>query len=1063
MSGTYQSIFFTLQLFKNAHFIFPYMGSNLSQTLNLSSEEVMEDSSLFFNLINHDDKVKLLNDLKSSGETSEPVNSIFRISVDCIVYYVEMRLTIRSREGDFVSWDGAFIDISEQKNYIPDYSRHLDFEILISKISTKFIGLRIDEIDSGIDEALQSIGSFAAVDKAYVYIFKEDTANVERIYEWCQTGIERQTDSYVNISFDQEFPEFYGILSKREVVNIPDETKLPESAGKERNHFRKQNVKSLLIIPMLFRGKLFGFLGFVSVRKTLNWSLNDQILMRLCGEIFVNALSRKRVEMRITQTDILFQEILKQSPIPMVVASPDGTIMIYNEASTEQLGVNFNDYVEEKINFFEIDPPWIDYDLQGNVIPIGDLPLAKALQGQTSQAVEVMIVRGDGSRRWHIVTGAPIFDKKGNLIAAFTAFPDISKLKQAESSLLDRINELDCLYGIYHVVEQEGVSLEDILQSTVNLMVKYWKFPHVVSASIEYSGIKYTSPYSQISCNNNSVNEVASDITVYGSKSGQVSICHCNEIPLPEGDPFYKKEENLISVIARRLGRIIEKKQSELALSLSEAKLRNYLESAPDGIFVADREGYYLEVNKAACKITEYNREELLEMKISSITYGDDLEDALANFMKCVESGRSSGDFRYVTKSGKVKTWAVEAVKLSENRFLGFAKDITENKRVLEQLRQMEKMDAIGQLAGGIAHDFNNQIAVIMGYSEMLLSKLEDPKLKHFAENILASSHRSDDLTRKLLAFAHKGLYENSPVNIHKLIGEAVDILSHSLDKRISIRLNLKAEPSFIKGDQSQIQNMLLNLSLNARDAMPEGGKLSFETSNEILDETYCETLPYKVNPGPFIRISVSDDGVGIDEKDISRIFEPFFTTKKLGKGTGMGLASVFGAVSNHHGVIEVNSSAGAGTEFQMYFPLAEKPVFDKMNRGTYSMNNNNSTVLLVDDDELVRELGQDMLKTLGYKVLTCNDGIGAVDFFKENWQQIDLVILDMIMPGLSGKDVYRRMHEINSDIPVILSSGFSMTGDIQQLLDEGASAFIGKPFEVSRFSKILADLLKRD
>jgi signal transduction histidine kinase/CheY-like chemotaxis protein len=460
--------------------------------------------------------------------------------------------------------------------------------------------------------------------------------------------------------------------------------------------------------------------------------------------------------------------------------------------------------------------------------------------------------------------------------------------------------------------------------------------------------------------------------------------------------------------------------------------------------------------------MTGYSKDELMNLFIENIIYSEDRLKVLEDLHQIFETERISDEYRFLTKEGQMRNWSFDIVKLSGTRILGFLKDITERNKMIEQIRQMEKMDAIGQLAGGIAHDFNNQIAVIMGYSEILVASLKDEKLQKYAKNILASSRRSNDLTKKLLAFAHKGLSERKSVNMHDLISEVVDFLNHSFDKRIVINSKLKAEYPYVEGDPNQIQNMLLNLAINARDAMPDGGSLTFESSIEYLSETYCQRIPYEIHKGLFLEIKVSDTGNGIDDANIRRIFEPFFTTKSKGKGTGMGLASVFGAVSNHGGSIEVKSCLGKGSTFCIYFPIGAAMTERENDRKSLDRNKGDNVILLVDDDELIRQMGLDFLSILGYSIITCNNGREAVEYYQENWQNIDLVILDMIMPEMGGKDVFRILRKINSDVRIILSSGFSLGDDIKTLLEEGAEAFIGKPFELNEFSDVLSKVMNK-
>ncbi|MHC4874664.1 MAG: ATP-binding protein [Planctomycetota bacterium] len=369
-------------------------------------------------------------------------------------------------------------------------------------------------------------------------------------------------------------------------------------------------------------------------------------------------------------------------------------------------------------------------------------------------------------------------------------------------------------------------------------------------------------------------------------------------------------------------------------------------------------------------------------------------------------------------------------------------------------------MQAVGQLAGGIAHDFNNQLTGIMGYANMLAGRLEDERLNRYAENIQKAARRSADLTGQLLAFSRKGKNLSVPIDINNTLAEVVAILEHSIDKRIEIVQNLKAGAARTKGDPAQIQNAFLNLALNARDAMPEGGLITFSTNITELSAGECEFLPVDVQPGSFLQVKVSDTGTGIREEDTARIFEPFFTTKEEGKGTGMGLASVYGTVANHKGTIKVRSELGSGTEFSVCLPLIEGSVAEE-GKITIRQAKEGARILLVDDEEMVCDLGGDILEGLKYKLDICSNGEEAVDFYRENFQDIDLVILDMVMPKMNGRDAFKAMKEINPDIKAILSSGYSIDGNAQEILDEGVKAFVAKPFEVVILSNAIAEVLE--
>jgi two-component system cell cycle sensor histidine kinase/response regulator CckA len=389
---------------------------------------------------------------------------------------------------------------------------------------------------------------------------------------------------------------------------------------------------------------------------------------------------------------------------------------------------------------------------------------------------------------------------------------------------------------------------------------------------------------------------------------------------------------------------------------------------------------------------------------------------------------------------------------------LSSARDITENRAIEDQFSQTQKMDAIGQLAGGIAHDFNNQLSIITGFAELIRNKTTgNEMLSRYADNILQTARRSADLTGQLLAFSRKGKYRSIPVDVHRIVAEVVNILIHTIDKRITIRQQFKAGTAVTTGDPTQIQNAFLNLALNARDAMPDGGNLTFATELTTLDRSYHDMKKYVISPGQYIIVSITDSGMGMDAETRSHLFEPFFTTKEKGKGTGMGLPAVYGIVKNHKGAIHVYSEPGRGTTIKIYLPAAGiEARDDQAEVPKMPAMNSKLNILFVDDEQMMREMAKEMLQGFGHTVLLCDNGQAAVDRYKESWKSIDLVILDIIMPVMGGRAAFTALRRINPKVKVILSSGYSMNDEAQQIIDEGALEFVQKPFNSSQIAEAI-------
>ena len=386
--------------------------------------------------------------------------------------------------------------------------------------------------------------------------------------------------------------------------------------------------------------------------------------------------------------------------------------------------------------------------------------------------------------------------------------------------------------------------------------------------------------------------------------------------------------------------------------------------------------------------------------------------------------------------------------------------DVTVQKRMEDQIRQTQKMDIIGQLAGGVAHDFNNMLTAILGSAELMERHVKDNSAAlKLLGSIQQAANRSAELTGQLLTFSRKGQKNTVQVRIDTTIHDVISLLERTIDKKITLETKLAAKNTCVTGDPALLQNALLNLGVNARDAMPEGGVIKFASDNVELDSEYCRFSAFTIIPGTYIEISVSDTGVGITKEIISRMFEPFFTTKDVGKGTGLGLAAVYGTITGHHGCINVYSEPGVGTVFKLYLPLsdvkkAEVSSTDKPIHGS-------GGVLLVDDEEILRTVGQAILEDLGYRVYLAEDGEQALEVYAQKKKDISLVILDMLMPRMGGKETLVRLMERYPDVRVLISSGFHREGTVDELVRLGAMGFLRKPYLRQELGKAVAGAIR--
>ncbi len=499
-----------------------------------------------------------------------------------------------------------------------------------------------------------------------------------------------------------------------------------------------------------------------------------------------------------------------------------------------------------------------------------------------------------------------------------------------------------------------------------------------------------------------------------------------------------------------------------------EETLRQYelaVEALDEQVAIVDAERCYRLVNDAFLRTRNLKREEVLGKTVMEVVGEEAYETSVREPLERAFAGETveyTMTHTYPDTGQRdlvINYYPVDLYGGPVQMVAAVIKDVTELRRMEGQLHQSRKMEAIGQLAGGVAHDFNNQLAGILGYAEMLQKRLQEPGDREYATNIIKGAERAGDLTRQLLAFARKGQYQSVPVDLHATIDEVAGILERSLDKRIRIVRRLGAKRHVSTGDPSQLQSMLLNLALNARDAMPDGGEIVFATEDSGLPDRLRRDLPYDAGAGPFFCLVVADSGSGMDEWTRARIFEPFFTTKEPGAGTGMGLAAVYGTVQQQRGAIEVESAPGEGSTFRIYLPVSEESVTTRPEAVSVAAPRT-ARILVVEDEPILQHLVHDMLTGLAYDVVVKADGREALAYFRDQAPEVDLVILDLVMPGMSGQEVFRELRTIDPAARVLIASGYSVNGQAQELLKEGALGFIQKPFREADLSRSIAEAL---
>ena len=543
----------------------------------------------------------------------------------------------------------------------------------------------------------------------------------------------------------------------------------------------------------------------------------------------------------------------------------------------------------------------------------------------------------------------------------------------------------------------------------------------------------------------------------------------CRKINVESTGTTFKHQEKIM--IQTVIHDITERKKAENALTESERHYRRLMDMMPDAVAVwADEKIVF--ANQAAARILgAADADKLIGRSYWKVVHPDYHEIGKKRVEKAQKGEQVSLlEFRFVRLDGETIYCESTGGAITFHggpAVVSIWRDITDRKkaedekaRLASQLLHVQKMEAVGTLAGGIAHDFNNLLMGIQGHTSLMLmdSDSSHPMFEHLNE-IKNHVKSSVNLTKQLLGFARGGKYEARTTDLNELVKNQTRMFQRTR-KEITIYENYEKPLWATEVDRGQIEQVLLNLYVNAWQAMPGGGDLTVKTENILIDEKYV--AHFEVTSGKYVKISVSDTGVGMDETTRQRIFEPFFTTRDMGRGTGLGLASVYGIIKNHEGFINVYSELGEGTTFTVYLPASgqavakEKKAYDRLVEG-------HGTILLVDDEKMIIGVGKQIIKRLGYDVLTAGGGKEAIEIYKENRDKIDLVILDMIMPVMGGGETFEKLKEIDSNVRVLLSSGYSLTSEASEIIAKGCAGFIQKPFYMKELSQKIAEILKED
>ena len=740
----------------------------------------------------------------------------------------------------------------------------------------------------------------------------------------------------------------------------------------------------------------------------------------------------------------------------LIVVDSDMKIRTVNKATCELLGYKEKEIIGEPVEIIFAETE----------ILLKEKKLEKLIEEGEVKNFETSFRTKDSRNIPVLFSSSVMKDKDGKMIRLVCTGRDVTERKQTEEALLNAAQQwrttFDGISDMVCLLDPEG----KILRCN-NAMAGFLKKPFSDIIGRTHWEIVYgtTAPIQECPV-----------MRMRETHRRQTAILPINDRWFNIAvDPLLDETGGLIGAV-HIMSDITDHKQAEEALRRSEEKYRTILENIEEGYFEVDIAGNFTFFNDSICRIWGYPKEELMGMNDRQYTDQGNAKKLFQAFNKVYRTGEPAREFDWeIIRKDGTKKYIEASVSLQKDPsgkpmgFRGVIRDITERKQteeemaaVQEQFRQSQKMEAVGQLAGGIAHDFNNLLTVIHGYSELILTSLdENSRLRQDVREIIHASERASSLTRQLLAFSRKQILQPKVLDLNAHVSNMDKMLRRMIGENIELMTLLAKDLGRTKADPGQIEQVILNLAVNARDAMLNGGKLTIETANIEFDENYARSH-IGVTPGHYVMLSVSDTGVGIAREVKERIFEPFFTTKEKGKGTGLGLSTVFGIIQQSGGNIWVYSEPGLGTTFKIYLPRIEEDIeLLKPSAVSTKPLQGSETILLVEDEEIVRKLACTILQKNGYKVLEAPNGEEALRIVQgKNGNPIHLLVTDVVMPGMSGRQLADRLERLRPEMKILYISGYTDNAIVHHgVLDKGMH-YIQKPFTVEGLVQKVREVL---
>ena len=1012
--------------------------------------------------IHPDDRDRVMAALDQHLKGRTPYNEEYRVRLKdrTYRYWTDRGTAQRDSEGNPLKMVGACTDITEHKQ-AEARTEHLKFVLLAIRGVNQLITREKDR-DRLIQGACDKLIEMRGYDNVWITLIDESG----KVAATAEAGLGKSFLPLVEQLGRSEPPYCMRMaLTQAGVLIIED----PFATCADCPLSNGYGGRSAMAIRLEHDGKIYGLMT-VSVSGDYVADEEEQTLFAEVAEDIAFAFysieleeKHRQAEEAVRESEERFRKLVETMKVGLSAIDEKGVLTYINEYFSRMLGYT----IDEMIGCSTLD---FYYDEESRKIQ-EEIFAKRRIGMRDPTPYEVTWRKKDGQKVYSILSPTPSFDANGRYTGSFAIHTDITERKQAEKELHESKKFLQVIFdGI-----QDGISVLD-RNLTITQFNKWIEKMHHKDMPLigkkcyeVYQKRKTVCPWCP-STKALSTGKVHVEDVRVPLDDGSFWWCELSAYPL-------RGENDVVVGVIEHVKDITERKRAEEALQESEERFRLAFDNANTGVCLVDLEGNLTKVNNKMCEIFGYTKEDLEHMTVNDIAHPEDINKSPAFIQRTLRGETDRGTFekRYLHKKGhavacQVSSSLVRNADGSPLCFISHVHDITEHKRaeeesevLREQLRQSQKMEAIGRLAGGIAHDFNNLLTIIKGYSQLSLIELkEDSPLKKNIEHIHGATDRAANLVRQLLAFSRRQILEMKVLDLNAILTNLDNMLRRVIGEDIELITILAEDLGRVKTDPGWIEQAIMNLVVNSRDAMPSGGKLTIETGNADLDEAYtCGHVG--VEPGRYVMLSVSDTGVGITPEVMEQLFEPFFSTKEKDKGTGLGLSTVYGIVKQSDGDICVYSEPGKGATFKIYLPRVDEPLEERREKVLGDeLLRGSETILLVEDEENVRKLALRVLERQGYKVLSARDGDDALLICEQFKDPIHLMLTDVVMPGMSGHELAKRLKSLHPKMKVLYMSGYTDdTIVLHGVLVEGVN-YIQKPFTVDALTKKVREVLEQ-